>query len=303
MPDSLTKLRQIDLAVADDHTAADALAELLNISTAWEYEWQGEVHLRALRAGDTFIEFLSPMLPTVRLGRFLKHQGEGFYLLVGQTTRDRDEFVNDLLRRREVLSGIWEDDQYRLLWLYPKTLNGVLLEIGEVLSEENPWTGGHGDPERENWYRVPAQGDLKQIRHGVVVVRSLEAAVAKWTSMFDVKPVWHDRTDEMARTLVAMADGDTFLEFRQPAGADLEETRFLREHGEGLFSMLLEATDLDAIERRARDLRAVTPLTGGYPMLEGFAIDPRVTAGARFEIARGTAGADWPVSEWSGAMR
>jgi hypothetical protein len=287
----------VNLAVARNSSSAQKVAEILNLDTAWEYDWLDEIHLRALRAGDTFIEFMSPIHPTVPLGKYLDACGEGPYLVVAQAARDRDEFVQELLQRRTVLSGIWEDEQYRLLWLYPPALEGVLLEIGEVVSETNPWTGGSGQA-REDWFLTGPTGDVRQLREIVVVVRNLERSVRRWIDLFGVHSVWRETSASVVREVLSIGHG-TYVEFREPIAADSAEGQALSERGQGVFAVVLEASDLDAIDRRVGLDGSRRPLTAEYPLHEGIGIDPSAMAGVRFDIVRSVDGCE----EWCGVAQ
>ena len=106
-----------------------------------------------LPIGDktTFIEIAQPTSGNTSAAHFLRDHGEGIYLTIYQ--------IGDSLALDDSLSGEgvnfttsrstsnYTNMGFNSIWIHPKFMDGMFIQLSEVLSPENPWP-----PAGENWY-------------------------------------------------------------------------------------------------------------------------------------------------------
>ena len=85
---------------------------------------------------------------------------------------------------------------------------------------------------------------VRCVHHINFIVRDLEAAIARYEEILDMRVTLRDHLDERGVDTARFRVGETWIVLVQPTGADGEPARHLAEHGEGFFLMSLEVESL-----------------------------------------------------------
>jgi hypothetical protein len=158
----------------------------------------------------------------------------------------------------------------------------VHLELGQVTIANNPWTGGAGSG-RDDWFTRPPSGSIQAIRHAVVVVPALDRALRRWKYLFGMEPVFTNAGPTYQSAILPFANNESFIEVREPMPKPSDERSFLESSGGGLFSVMIEVEDADAVAQLAKG--NVERLSHEYPGIAGFRLDPSTLGGVRLEVA------------------
>jgi methylmalonyl-CoA/ethylmalonyl-CoA epimerase len=145
----------------------------------------------------------------------------------------------------------------------------------------------------------PVNPLFSKLHHVCVVVKDLDAAVAYYEHLgigpwFDYPKgtayVEFDVPNEQAsaETRYRCADLEGFqLQLCQPSGLDSPQRRFLDEHGEGVYHLGFESSDLGEAEERARALGVGIIARGRRADDTGFCyLDTRERAGVVLEFRK-----------------
>jgi methylmalonyl-CoA/ethylmalonyl-CoA epimerase len=108
---------------------------------------------------------------------------------------------------------------------------------------------------------------IRRLDHLVFAVDDMDGAIETWEGTLGLRaePPIHPGDTHMQ--LSTMALGDAFLELVKPTSDGHRVARFIRERGEGMFSLAFEVEDLDGAVRELRD-KGVTvsdPEPGVFP--------------------------------------
>ncbi len=188
----------------------------------------------------TFVELLQPTSPTSAGARFLRRHGEGMYLLIADT----DEYDALLARLKD--HGVRATGEvhapHRSTFLHPASLNGVFMELVESPRGDNPWPAAGTDWHRRAWTPL-----TKRIRQAAVLVRDLDTAVARWSTLFGLAESnrFHIAFAGMDAAILPLAGGETCIELAQPTSPGTAAARYLERHGEGLYLLIFEVDDLE----------------------------------------------------------
>jgi hypothetical protein len=143
--------------------------------------------------------------------------------------------------------------------------------------------------------------DLGPVVQVGIVVRDAEAAVAAWTSRFQLGPAhfvdwppegtdlaqtatYHGRPGNFRMRLAFLQAGPVQIEFLQPLEGDNIYADFLAEHGEGLHHLLFNVSDPDGV---ARQIEAPILQSGGstlYPGAIWAYLDTQAVLGTIIEV-------------------
>ncbi len=237
-----------------------------------------------LGLGDCEIELLEPIDPEGGVARFLERRGEGVHHISFETDDVRRELAG--LRERSVelidqearpgLAGI-------VCFVHPRAHKGVLVELAE------PGGQGHGG-DRSVRGENRQTSRLERLDHVTAAVRDVEEATQAWERSLGLKP---DRVVEPGGANVRLARlpvGDAFLELAQPLSSDHELATFMEEGGEGLFSLSIEADDVEAVVAGLRGLgvRVSHPEPGVWAGGQMAVISRESAHGVRIELLGGS---------------
>jgi methylmalonyl-CoA/ethylmalonyl-CoA epimerase len=132
---------------------------------------------------------------------------------------------------------------------------------------------------------------LKRIEHVAIAVRDMDGAGAAIGAVFGLAPA-HAETLGSVR-LAMYPVGESSLELLEGLAPDSQVTRWIAEHGEGLFHICFEVDDIDAAlaELKAKGVKLLdeVPRPGHAGARIAF-IDPAATGNVLFELAELPAG-------------
>jgi methylmalonyl-CoA/ethylmalonyl-CoA epimerase len=135
---------------------------------------------------------------------------------------------------------------------------------------------------------------FKRVEHVAIAVKSME----KMRDIFENKlgiPLEYEEDFPRYDTKIAMYPiGETYLEVLESGSPDSETSKWIDEHGEGLFHICLEVEDIDGalIELKEKGVKLIdeTPRIGHGGSRIAF-IDPEATGNLLIELADIPAGA------------
>jgi methylmalonyl-CoA/ethylmalonyl-CoA epimerase len=202
-----------------------------------------------LPAGEgTFVELLQPTRGDSAGARFLQRRGQGMYLLVLETDRYQDLLAH--LKAQGIRITRESAEPHRSAFVHPSAVNGVFMEIVETPRGDNPWPAAG-----ETWHRRAFTPLTKRIRQVAVLVRDLDAAVARWERLFGVResnrfPISFAGMDA---AILPLTGGHACIELAQPTVAGSAAARYLDRHGEGLYLLIFEVDDLERVTAHLTD--------------------------------------------------
>jgi methylmalonyl-CoA/ethylmalonyl-CoA epimerase len=94
---------------------------------------------------------------------------------------------------------------------------------------------------------------LKSVHHLNFLVRDLEAAVARWRTLFGFDVALRESLPDRGVITARFRIGETWIVLVQPTETDSAPGRHLREHGEGPFLVSFAVENLELA--RARTMR------------------------------------------------
>lgn len=110
---------------------------------------------------------------------------------------------------------------------------------------------------------------LDRIHHINLLVRDLDAAVARYSSALGVSDWVHGELPGRGVRTARFRAGESWVVLVQPVDPEGEPGRYLAEHGEGLFLLSFGVGSLeDALDRLGDELRCGPPRRG----LEGWSV-------------------------------
>ena len=139
-------LRQVAILVNDIESAIAKWSEVFQTKVTNRFETSfTDLDIAILPIGDktTFIEIAQPTSGNTSAAHFLRDHGEGIYLTIYQ--------IGDSLALDDSLSGEgvnfttsrsasnYTNMGFNSIWIHPKFMNGMFIQLSEVLSSENPW--------------------------------------------------------------------------------------------------------------------------------------------------------------------
>ena len=173
----LHRLRQVNFMVGDLAYATGLYKSYLGMRSVRSYE-TGDGHRSVLYAGDgTFVELWHPDLGDAESSTFRENRGQGPYELVFETG-ELDSLAAHLSGTGIRVSAVARHQGWRSILIDQASANGARLRIVEVESGSNPWPLAGAE-----WLTSPEPGTLR-LRQIAVLVRDLDAALARWGEMF-----------------------------------------------------------------------------------------------------------------------
>jgi len=125
---------------------------------------------------------------------------------------------------------------------------------------------------------------IKRVHHMNFIVRDLEAAIAAYERVLNMKVAHTEQLDQRGVITARFALGDTWIVLVQPTRADTIPGRHLEEHGEGFFLMSLEVDSLDSeMDRLGADSFSGPPRSGveDWRVVD---LETRATFGAQLQF-------------------
>lgn len=198
--------------------------------------------LAEFQIGDGFIAVMQPAPADQQMSGFLEKRGEGFYALsfdVGNLNRaaaalqQRD--IPFLDTRRPAESGAESSSGF--LWISPRLTGGTAIQLSW------PWPTDPG-----------ANTNLIGLRSAIVAVRDVDAAVATYSRLLDLKETSRIRDDRCGYEGAVLAIGaspDTLVlasssDDSKPLG------QLLAQRGPGIFQFTIATKNLDTEITRLR---------------------------------------------------
>jgi methylmalonyl-CoA/ethylmalonyl-CoA epimerase len=129
---------------------------------------------------------------------------------------------------------------------------------------------------------------IKRIEHVAVAVKSIEAMRKMFEEKLDIALEYEEHLPQHSTRLAMFPVGETYLELLQSDKPDTATSRWIAEHGEGLFHICLEVDDIDAAvaELRAKGIgfQQEKPIIGHGNCRIVF-LDPKSTGNLVIELA------------------
>ncbi len=248
----LHRLRQVNFVVADLEHAAGVYKSYLGMPVIRSYETPDGPR-SVLPAGEgTFVELWRPDIGDEDSSQFRQSRGQGPFELVFQT-QDLDYLHTHLAGLEIRVSSIVEHQQWRSVTVNQSSANGARLRIVQVNPGGNTWPlAGEGS-------KLTPEPGVMRLRQVAVLVRDLDAALARWDEMFGLSATKRFEVSftDLEIAVIPLMARDTFIELAQPTGPDAPSQRFLDRYGEGLYLTIYEiadslATDTHLDEQGAR---------------------------------------------------
>jgi methylmalonyl-CoA/ethylmalonyl-CoA epimerase len=129
---------------------------------------------------------------------------------------------------------------------------------------------------------------IKRIEHVAIAVKSIRAMRDILESKLGIEMEYEEHLPEHSTSLAMFPIGETYLELLQSDKPGTGTSRWIAEHGEGLFHICLEVEDIDAamIELRGKGVGFQTqkPMIGHGNCRIVF-LDPKSTGNLVIELA------------------
>lgn len=252
----VTRIRQI-VALAEDMEESAALySKVLGLEVNWRTEMPlfGLIKLVMPAGNETFLEILQPVDEKSRAWKFLhedRAKGGKFFSLIIET-----DDIDTLLSRAEAANARIstrmegsEASENKAAFMHPLGMNGVLIEI--LQPPEGRWP--NAGPEESQ--KVAPGAVVNRLRQVVVLVRDLEEAIHRWSTLFNLgKPHrLHVPYGDLDVAILPFANTGTFVELATPTSKDSSAARYLEQFDEGLYMAVFETEDMDKAEAKIRD--------------------------------------------------
>ena len=128
---------------------------------------------------------------------------------------------------------------------------------------------------------------LLNVHHTALAVRDLDAAVARFASLYGVRPLYRERVESQGVEEAMIPVGGSFVQLLQPLADDTPVGRFLDKRGEGLHHVAFQVADIRAalahLKAEGADLVDAEPRTGGGGHRIAF-VHPRSFGGTLVEL-------------------
>ena len=125
------------------------------------------------------------------------------------------------------------------------------------------------------------------IHHVGIAVDDLEAAIARWTSLFGATLEHRERVEDQGVEAASLSVGGSRIELLAPLGDETPVGRFLAKRGPGMHHVAFETADVAAELARLRadgvELIDETPRRGMFGLQVGF-VHPEATGGVLAEF-------------------
>jgi methylmalonyl-CoA/ethylmalonyl-CoA epimerase len=129
---------------------------------------------------------------------------------------------------------------------------------------------------------------IKRIEHIAVAVKSITAMRDILESKLGIEMEYEEHLPEYSTSLAMFPVGQTYIELLESDRADTGTSKWIAEHGEGLFHICLEVEDIDAAVNELRS-KGMTFLQDeprlGHGNSRIIFLDPRATGNMVIELA------------------
>ena len=129
---------------------------------------------------------------------------------------------------------------------------------------------------------------IKRIEHIAIAVRSIEAMRDIFEKKLGIPLEYEEHLPQHSTRLAMFPVGETYLELLESDNADTGTSRWIAQHGEGLFHICLEVEDIDSAmtELRAKGIgfEQENPMIGHGNCRIVF-LDPKTTGNLVIELA------------------
>jgi methylmalonyl-CoA/ethylmalonyl-CoA epimerase len=129
---------------------------------------------------------------------------------------------------------------------------------------------------------------IKRIEHVAIAVKSIKAMRNIFENKLGIEMEYEEHMPEHSTSLAMFPIGDTYLELLQSDKPGTGTSRWIAEHGEGLFHICLEVEDIDGAMRELRgkgiDFQTEKPMIGHGNCRIVF-LDPKSTGNLVIELA------------------
>ncbi len=128
---------------------------------------------------------------------------------------------------------------------------------------------------------------LNKVEHIALAVADLDAAIAHYESVWNVKVEHRERVEDQGVEEAMLPVGDTYVQLLAPTGPETTVGRFIERRGEGLHHIAYEVEDLhatlDALRERGVRLIDEQPRRGGRGHMVAF-VHPSSNHGLLVEL-------------------
>jgi methylmalonyl-CoA/ethylmalonyl-CoA epimerase len=129
---------------------------------------------------------------------------------------------------------------------------------------------------------------IKRIEHVAIAVKSIKAMRDIFENKLGIEMEYEEHLPEHSTSLAMFPIGDTYLELLQSDKPGTGTSRWIAEHGEGLFHICLEVEDIDGAMTELRgkgiDFQTEKPMIGHGNCRIVF-LDPKSTGNLVIELA------------------
>lgn len=129
---------------------------------------------------------------------------------------------------------------------------------------------------------------IKRIEHIAVAVKSIDAMRDILENKLGIKMEYEEHLPEHSTSLAMFPVGETYIELLESDKPDAGTSKWIAEHGEGLFHICLEVEDIDAsmdeLRNKGMKFQQEEPLIGHGNCRIVF-LDPASTGNLVIELA------------------
>lgn len=129
---------------------------------------------------------------------------------------------------------------------------------------------------------------IKRIEHIAVAVKSISAMRDILENKIGIEMEYEEQLPEYSTSLAMFPVGETYIELLESDRADTGTSKWIAEHGEGLFHICLEVEDIDAAVEELRG-KGMTFLQDeprlGHGNSRIIFLDPKATGNLFIELA------------------
>jgi methylmalonyl-CoA/ethylmalonyl-CoA epimerase len=128
---------------------------------------------------------------------------------------------------------------------------------------------------------------LLNVHHTALAVRDLDAAIARFSALYNVSPLYRERIESQGVEEAMIPVGGSFVQLLQPLSDDSPVGRFIDKRGEGLHHVAFQVADIEAalahLDEQGAELVDAEPRIGGGGHRIAF-VHPRSFGGALIEL-------------------
>lgn len=146
---------------------------------------------------------------------------------------------------------------------------------------------------------------LRSLRQVALITRDLEESLRFWSAAFGIEACYRDDLSDFGLSNVLLPIGDQFLELLQVEDAGSSGARFLARHGEGLYMVIFDGSEIPALAERVAEREIPIVHRINRPGWQGIHLHPKALNGVLISVEDGFEPGRWPAAgeDWRPHVR